>query len=69
MTTIFIHGLESSRGSKAIWFGNNFPPILAPDFSGDLNKRSGRWARTRWFGEECMKIHGTYDEQIYKDEI
>jgi pimeloyl-ACP methyl ester carboxylesterase len=40
MTTIFIHGLESSsRGSKATWFRNNFAHILTPDFSGALNKR------------------------------
>jgi len=37
---IFIHGLEgTSQGVKAQLLRRNFPEILIPDFTGDLEKR------------------------------
>lgn len=40
MTSIFIHGLDSSsKGTKASWFARNFPQMLVPDFKGSLEKR------------------------------
>lgn len=40
MTTVFIHGLDSSsKGSKARWFRKNFQEIVLPDFTGTLEDR------------------------------
>jgi pimeloyl-ACP methyl ester carboxylesterase len=40
MTTVFLHGLESSsKGTKATWFRQRFPAMLIPDFSGPLAER------------------------------
>ena len=40
MTTIFLHGLESSsRGTKAEWFRQHFPDMVIPDFVGTLTER------------------------------
>jgi hypothetical protein len=34
MTTVFLHGLESSsKGVKAGWFRQNFPTMLIPYFT------------------------------------
>ncbi len=39
-TRFFLHGLESSsRGTKGRWFGENFPDMIIPDFTGDLSAR------------------------------
>jgi predicted esterase len=39
-TTLFLHGLDSSgRGTKGRYFTENFPGIIAPDFSGSLQER------------------------------
>ncbi len=36
----FLHGLESSsQGTKARFFSDNFPQVVSPDFSGDLEER------------------------------
>ncbi len=36
----FLHGLESSsQGTKARFFADNYPQIVSPDFSGDLEER------------------------------
>ena len=38
--TLFLHGLESSgRGTKGRYFTDNFPHIIAPDFTGSLQDR------------------------------
>jgi len=43
MTTIFLHGLDSSsQGTKASWFRRHFPGMLLPDFSGSLAERLGK---------------------------
>lgn len=40
MTTVFLHGLDSSsKGVKAGWFRQNFPTMLIPDFTGTLAAR------------------------------
>lgn len=40
MTTVFIHGLDSSsRGAKGSWFAQHFPNMLIPDFTGSLTER------------------------------
>lgn len=40
MTTFFLHGLDSSgRGTKGSYFSNNFPQVVCPDFTGDLQER------------------------------
>ena len=37
---IFLHGLDSSsQGTKGRYFKENFPGMLAPDFSGNLSTR------------------------------
>ncbi len=37
---LFLHGLESSsQGTKARFFADNFPQVVSPDFSGDLEER------------------------------
>lgn len=39
-THFFLHGLESSsRGTKGRWFGDHFPDMIIPDFTGDLSSR------------------------------
>lgn len=43
MTSIFLHGLESSsRGTKGRWFRERFPEMLVPDFSGPLDGRMNK---------------------------
>jgi pimeloyl-ACP methyl ester carboxylesterase len=43
MTTVFLHGLESSsQGTKASWFRQNFPEMIIPDFTGTLEERMAR---------------------------
>ncbi len=38
--TLFLHGLDSSsRGTKGRFFTENFPGIIAPDFTGSLQDR------------------------------
>jgi pimeloyl-ACP methyl ester carboxylesterase len=38
--TLFLHGLDSSsRGTKGRFFTENFPDIIAPDFTGSLQDR------------------------------
>ena len=40
MTSVFLHGLESSsKGTKGSWFRERFPEILIPDFVGTLADR------------------------------
>lgn len=40
MTTLFLHGLESSgKGTKGTFLAKHFPDILCPDFFGDLQER------------------------------
>ncbi len=37
---IFIHGLESNnKGTKAVYFRENFPGMLTPNFPGPLDER------------------------------
>lgn len=39
-TTIFIHGLESSRlGAKAVFFKQRFPDMIIEDYRGNLDER------------------------------
>jgi pimeloyl-ACP methyl ester carboxylesterase len=39
-TKIFIHGLESSnQGTKAVFFRENFPDMIIPNFPGGLQER------------------------------
>jgi len=43
MKTFFLHGLDSSgQGTKGRYLTNLFPHILAPDFTGSLEKRLQR---------------------------
>jgi pimeloyl-ACP methyl ester carboxylesterase len=38
--TLFLHGLDSSsRGTKGLFFTENFPDIIVPDFTGSLQDR------------------------------
>ncbi len=38
--TLFLHGLDSSsRGTKGRFFTENYPDIIAPDFTGSLQDR------------------------------
>ncbi len=38
--TLFLHGLDSSgKGTKGRFFTENFPSVIAPDFSGILSNR------------------------------
>ncbi len=40
MKTLFLHGLDSSsQGTKGIFFRDNFPDVIAPDFEGTLENR------------------------------
>ncbi len=40
MTTIFLHGLESSgKGTKGTYLAKHFPDVLCPDFFGNLKER------------------------------
>jgi len=40
MTTLFLHGQESSgSGRKGRWFRQHFPTVFVPDFSGSLEER------------------------------
>lgn len=40
MTTIFLHGLESSsQGTKATWLKKHFPETIVPDLAGPLAER------------------------------
>ena len=40
MTSVFLHGLDSSsKGTKATFFKKNFPDMMVPDFVGDLAQR------------------------------
>jgi pimeloyl-ACP methyl ester carboxylesterase len=40
MTTIFLHGLDSSGfGTKGQYFAEHFPEMLRPDFEGTLEER------------------------------
>ncbi len=40
---IFIHGLESNnQGTKAIYFRENFPGMLTPNFPGPLEERMAK---------------------------
>ena len=40
MTTLFLHGLESSsKGTKARWFRQHFSTVVTPDFTGSLGTR------------------------------
>jgi pimeloyl-ACP methyl ester carboxylesterase len=40
VTTLFLHGQDSSsRGTKGRYFTENFPGIIAPDFTGSLKER------------------------------
>ena len=40
MTTLFLHGLESSsKGTKARWLRQHFPTVVIPDFTGTLGTR------------------------------
>lgn len=40
MTTFFLHGLDSSGdGTKGRYFGEQFPKIVRPDFTGTLTQR------------------------------
>jgi pimeloyl-ACP methyl ester carboxylesterase len=39
-TTLFLHGLDSSsKGTKGRYFTDNFPDIIAPDFTRSLQER------------------------------
>lgn len=43
---IFIHGLESSnQGTKAVFFGEKYPDMIIPTFTGDLQERMARLDR------------------------
>ena len=38
--TLFLHGLDSSsKGTKGRYFTENFPDLIAPDFTGSLQER------------------------------
>jgi len=40
MTSVFLHGLDSSsQGTKAKWFREHFPDMVIPDFIGSLTER------------------------------
>jgi pimeloyl-ACP methyl ester carboxylesterase len=40
VTKFFLHGLESSgNGTKGRWFGEYFPDMIRPDFTGTLYER------------------------------
>jgi pimeloyl-ACP methyl ester carboxylesterase len=40
---IFIHGLESNnQGTKAVYFRENFPGMLTPNFPGPLDERMAK---------------------------
>lgn len=40
MTTLFLHGLDSSsKGTKARYFRDKFPDMVIPDFDGSLEYR------------------------------
>lgn len=40
MTTLFLHGLDSSgSGTKGSYFAQHFPDMLRPDFAGSLQER------------------------------
>jgi len=50
LTTIFLHGLDSSgHGTKASWFRKHFPAMLLPDFRGS-------------FAERMQKLHGVVSD-------
>lgn len=56
---IFIHGLESgNRGTKARYFGEHFPDMLTPDFTGDLQKRMAKLSGVL-SGKSEIKIVGS----------
>src|SRR5512137_2210165 len=41
--SIFIHGLESNnQGTKAVYFRENFPGMLTPNFPGPLDERMAK---------------------------
>jgi pimeloyl-ACP methyl ester carboxylesterase len=43
MTTVFLHGLDSSsKGTKARWFKEHFPTMVIPDFTGTLDERMAK---------------------------
>lgn len=40
ITTLFLHGLESSgKGTKGTYLSSHFPQVLCPDFFGNLQER------------------------------
>ncbi len=46
MTTVFLHGLDSSsRGKKGRWFREHFPEMVIPDFTGSLDERMAELRR------------------------
>ena len=56
---IFIHGLHSgNQGTKALFFRENFPDMLTPNFPGDLRERMEK-LNTILSGKSEIKIVGS----------
>ena len=55
----FLHGLESSsQGTKARFFADNFPQVVSPDFSGDLEERLQQFEKI-CSGENDLSLIGS----------
>lgn len=61
MTSIFIHGLDSSsRGTKGSWLRQNFPNMLLPDFDGSLSERLEKLQCITAGHEDLIMIGSSY---------
>jgi pimeloyl-ACP methyl ester carboxylesterase len=59
MKKIFLHGLDSSgNGTKGRFFKTNFPNVLVPDFSGNLDERLDQ-LETLCRGEDTLLLVGS----------
>jgi len=61
MTTVFLHGLESSsRGTKGSWFRQHFPKMLVPDFTGSLRDRMDQLNRVLTGRKELLLVGSSF---------
>ena len=61
MTTIFLHGLDSSgSGTKGRYFATHFPDMLRPDFSGSLIQRMTQLDRIAAALEELIIVGSSF---------
>ena len=68
VTRIFLHGLESSnQGTKSVFFRENFPDIIIPHFTGDLQQRMARLNEVLSARSEIIMVGSSFGATGHKE--